>query len=785
MPTIRKQVTAAAACLHGRAALCALVAFPRVLLAEEPEPEVQALTQPANFFEIGAQGVTSASDKFGEYNGLNDSGAYAIGNFQWRGGDAYNGFDGGTGSTRWGIQGSDLGATSRTIGATAGQQGQWDAGFGYDELRHYITNTYQTPFQGSMGGNQFYLPGSFGAIDATEFGLPGTGTQSLTATQLASFHSEDVFTGRKNYSFSARYRFNLEWNVQFNYNRLDQSGAKLIGGAFSPDASGNGGGEDSGTFMNPTKYKTDTFEFSLNHNEARWHITAGYFASLFADGFSSVSFSNPFVSDYPQPSQTGTLPPGGAFPVNVYATPPNNEFQQLNFTGGYSFSPANTLTGGLSYGRNTQNTSFIADPLFTAALPQASLDGLVVTSHADLKLTNITTDRLTLTATAKFNERDNRTRSETFGSFVSIAGDQYGSVVNTPLSNRRTEGELAANYRIDKRQTLRFSYDFEAIDRWCNNTLANTSQSSDPAAPTGYYKNASCVEVPHSTESRLSAKYTLRPASSVRLNAGYTYSDRHADINSSYYNPEQTNGQGFQNFGFVPWFDASRKEQLVKGGISWDVTEKLDFGLDGRYVHDSYGSALGVQHGSLWATNLDATYNASEKFSVSAYLTLQGRERSLLSADASSPTAPPSNLWANRLTDDSDTVGVSAKLGQLMHGKVELVADLSHSSDRSVYTTTLVNYTSDLCTPTPESIECGTLPTIRNESVRFKLGAVYTASASSKIALHYLYSRLTSQDYYYSAYQYGSTNAVVMPTNQAAPSYSVNVVGLSFIHSFH
>jgi len=782
MRDIRKQVTEALACVSGGAALCALVAFPHALLAATPDPEVEALTQPSNFFEIGGQDVSSASDKFGEYNGLNKSGGYAIGNFDWRGGDAYNGFDGGTGDNRWKIQGSDLGTTSRTISATVSQQGQWDLGFGYDELRHYITNTYQTPFQGALGGNQFYLPGSFGVIDATQLGLPGTGTQGLTPTQLAAFHSENVYTGRKNYSLTARYRFDLEWNVQFSYNRLDQSGAKLIGGAFSPDASGNGGGEDSGTFMNPTDFRTDTFEFSLNHNEARWHMTASYFASLFTDAYSSVSFSNPFVSDYPAPSQTGTQPPGGIFPVDVYATPPDNQFQQLNFTGGYSFSPATTLTGGLSYGRNTQNSSFIADPLFVSALPQGSLEGLVVTSHADLKLTNLTTDQLTLTAMAKFNERDNRTKSETFGSFLSIAGDTWGPLVNTPLSNRRTEGELAASYRLDKRQTLRVSYDFEAINRWCNNTLANTYQSTDPAAPTGYYNQAACVEVPHSTDNRLSFKYNLRAASTVRLNAGYTYSDRHSDINSSYYNPMQTSGQGFQNLGFVPWFDASRREQLVKAGISWDVTEKFDVGVDGRYVDDSYLSVLGVQHGSLWATNLDATYNASEKFSVSAYLTLQGRQRNLRSADASSPTAPPTDLWANRLRDDSDTIGLSAKLDQLVHGKLALTADLSHSSDRSVYTTTFVSYTSDLCT---QGIECGTLPTIRNESLRFKLGAIYAANAANKFALHYVYRKLTSQDYYYSAYQLGSTDAVVMPTNQAAPNYSVNVVGLSYIHSFH
>ena len=76
------------------------------------------------------------------------------------------------------------------------------------------------------------------------------------------------------------------------------------------------------------------------------------------------------------------------------------------------------------------------------------------------------------------------------------------------------------------------------------------------------------------------------------------------------------------------------------------------------------------------------------------------------------------------------------------------------------------------------------MPTIKNDSLRLKLTAIYQASASNKFALHYLYAKLSSADYYYSAYQLGSTDVVVLPTNQAAPSYSVSVVGISYIHTF-
>jgi MtrB/PioB family decaheme-associated outer membrane protein len=454
----------------------------------------------------------------------------------------------------------------------------------------------------------------------------------------------------------------------------------------------------------------------------------------------------------------------------------------VDLSGGYALLSNTSLAGGVSYGRNTQNSGFINDPLFDAALPRPSLDGLVATTHADLKLTSQPTRDLTLSAGVKFNERANLTPSETFGQFFSIAGDQWGSVVNTPVSNKKSEAELAGNYRLDSKQSFRLAYNYEAISRWCHNALANNAQSSDPAAPAGYYTMAACVEVPDSKESKFAAAYKLSATDQIRLHAGYSYADRHVDINSSYYNPMQTSGEGFQNFGYVPYFDADRTEQVGKAGIDWDATEKIYVGMDGRYIHDQYGSTLGVQTAHTWVVNLDAVYNYSAKGNVSAYLTVQGRQRDLLSGAEQSPLAPPPSLWSNRLKDDSDTVGLTAKYKGLLHEKLEVGGDFSYSSDRSVYSTSLVTYTSVLCTP--YGITCGTLPTIRNDSLRLKLAAIYQAGASNRIALHYLYAKLSSTDYFYSAYQLGSTDVTVLPTNQATPSYSVSVVGVSFIHTF-
>jgi len=779
MRTIREHFAVSTLTLAIQGALLAMFAAPLVAVAADADQDVATLTQPTNSVEIGAENVSKKSAKFGEYNGLNKSGADLIGNFSARGGDAYQSYDGGTGVTRWEIKGTDLGTTSREVGGAVSQQGAWNLGVNYDQLRHHITDSYQTPFQGTMGGNNLVIPGTFGVIDATDDDAVGTGTQGMTANQLASFRTVDVYTDRKNTSFNAGYTFNRQWSVQFDFNRLDQSGAKLIGVSMSPDALGVGAGEKVATLMNPTNYKTDTFDVAATWLGEKGHLTASYFASIFKDGYSSLSWSNPFIDSGGGSALTGSAPVGGAFPMNTFATPPNNNFQQLNLLGGYDFTSATTLAGGMSYGRNTQNSSFIDDPLLTSALPQGALNGLVVTTHADLKLTNQTSKDLALSAGLKYNERDNRTPSNTFTSFASIAGDPWGAVTNAPVSNKNYQLELAGTYRIDKKQSVRLAYDYDDVKSWCNNSLANSFQSADVVAtyPT-YYTNSACVQSPSSKEHKLSTNYKLKVASDVSLNAGYAYARRRADINSSYYNPMQTSAEGLQNLGYVPYFEASRREHILKAGINWQASDRFNVGMSGRYVDDKYDAALGVQKGHAWGLNLDAAYGYSQTGTVSAYFSVQRRQRDLLSSADKSPLATPANLWTNRMSDDTNTVGVTAKQKDLMGGRLELAGDLSYSLGKTRYSTQIQDST--LCS----DITCGSLPAIRNDMKKLKVTAIYAVDKASKVALTYLYKKLKSDDYYYSAYQLGWTDVTVLPTNQQAPNYSVNVLMASYMYSF-
>jgi len=789
MKTINQSFTMDVLNVAVQGALAAMLAMPLMAMAEDAasagdasNAEAAELKRPSNFVEIGAMNVTHESAKFGEYNGLNDARVYGVGNFDIRGGTAYEGNDG---TVRWQAKGIDLGTTSRSMGATVSNQGQWNLGVGYDELRHNITDSYQTPLQGNMGGSNFVLPNNFGIINTSSPGSTAVngGTRGLTATQKADFQNQDVYTERKNKSFSAGYELDSQTNFQFDYNRLDQDGAKLISSAtearpynglltLAPPQSGTSSSATNKTYyvgqaimvlMNPTKYQTDTVNMALNWTGDQGRLSASYFGSFFSDKNNGLSWSNPFGAQ----NGTGVLSPTGTptsgFPTNTLSTAPDNQFQQLNLTGGYNFSSATKLAGGLSYGRNTQDDSYLTNSL-NGALPRNSFDGVAINTNANLKLTNQATKDLALSAGVKFNERDNLSSSNTYNWYaVDGTGTSY-TAYNTPYSNKTYNVELAGDYRFNSRNDLRVAYDYDKIQRWCNDLAGN------------------CVSAADNYENRLGLDYRFKASDSVNLNAGYSYGDRKANTNSSYYNPMQASTSGFDVNGFVPYFEASRKEQIAKAGVNWQATDRLDLGLTGRYLHDDYNdSTLGLQSGHTWSLNTDATFSYSENGTVSAYASMQKRWRDMLNAANGSATTAPTQLWNNDLNDDEYSIGLNAKQKGLMGGKLELLGDLSYVYGTSGYNTNLYYTPGTTCAT---NLACGSTPDITNKLWQVKLNGNYQVNKHSKVGLGYLFQKLDSNDYYYNAYQTGYTPNTLLPTNQQDQSYSVNVVIATYSYDF-
>ena len=780
------------------------------MCAYADDEEAAALMNPTSSVTVEEIYVSQGSQKFGEYNGLNKQGGYINGNINVRGGDGYKKNEAGD-TVRWSIQGTDLGLTDRSASVGYSDQGNWGAKVGYDELQHNLAPGYQTPYQGGNGGNSFSLPSTFPQIDPkanaglnTNVGTRYNGTNGLTSAMQSQFQNTDISSTRQNTSLNAEKILGDGLSVNFDFNHLNQTGAKLMGfGQASTDRNTAAlvTNEAVSILPNPTNYQTDTVNLALNWGGEKARLTGSYFGSFFRDGNNGVNWQ----------TWAGT---GTTGQIQTMSTAPSNQLQQLNLGGGYDFTNKTKLVGSLSYGRNTQNTSSAYDSFMipTGASP-APFNGLVNTAHADLKLNDSSIKNLNLSAGVKYDSRDNLSQSN-IQQFYSI-GNHNTFYPNTPLSYRKTQAEVAGDYRVTNDQKVRLAYTYTNLNRYCNQYATGTSTTSPGgSAPltsySSYPAGADCLTANNNRSNNLSALYRLKATEDVDFRLSYALDVRQASWNQSAIaamyggnaNNAVTNsvtmlpGQnGGDYLGFQPFFEASRNQQLVKGRANWQATEALALGVGGKYTYDQFTDlTYGVKNANMWSVNFDANYNYAENASVVAYAVQQNGMRNLTngyySTTVNTGTGYNNGMgnWTNTMTQNDTTLGLGVRHNGLISGKVDLTGDATYSLGQTGYNTAI-----NTPNTTPGSVyncslatngTCGSPGAITNRMASLKLGATYKIDKSSKIGLRYIYQHLTSNDFYYNGLQTGYTPNTLLPTNQTSGSYNVNVIAASYTYMF-
>ncbi len=722
--------------------------------ASAEDDDVKAATTPQSSIEFGISNTSRDSSKFGEYNGLDKSGAGVVGGFDIRGGDAYGGQGG---RTRWSLIGTDLGLSNRSLSGNYTEQGRWTVGIKFDQLEHNLSDSYQTPYVGGLGSNSFSLPTGFGTT---------ANTTTMNATQLGALHNLDISSTRKNSSFLAGLNLNSQWDIKLDFNHLEQSGAKLMGFGLSPLTLGGAGGQNVSVLPMPTNSQTDTVNLAVNWLGEKAHVTGSYFGSYFHNDYDRVTFQS-----WNQAGQFNTM-----------STAPGNLFHQLSLSGGYALTNKTRVAGNLSYAINTQDQAFAYDPfLMRPGSPLvASANAKVFTTHADIKLSDQSFKDLALSAGLKYDERDNRTPSNIYN-FMAIDGNagNVANYPNTPQSLRKTQLELAGDYRIKIAQYLRLAYTREDISRWCNNYAVNA----------GYPAGTNCVVAKASQEDKLDATYRVSAFDSVNFRFGYGYSSRRLDADpyaraafigtNGSINGVSAPGQNAGDWnGFHPYMDASRIQNMFKGNADWTVSDTLSLAAGVRITDDNYNTSLGMQSGKTWSINLDANYRYSENGTLTSFITQQNRNRSM--TDRQNATA----LWTDKLTDEDITVGLGAKHTGMIGGKLDMSGDATHSWASTGYNTQILSGPLVATCATPAVLSCGEVPAIKTAITQLKLTGTYKVDKQTKVALRYIYQHMNGEDYYYNGYQTGFTPTQVMPTNQQVGNHTVSFASVSYIYSF-
>ncbi len=528
--TSRTSVTAV------RGALVTLAMVPAVgvpVAWADDEPAVADLTQPKKTVELGIGIVSKGSFKFGEYNGLEKKGAFAIGNFDLRGGGTYDS----DAASRWRLKGTDLGLDTRNLQGEYGEQGKFRLNFGYDELLRNRSDSYQTPLNGS-GSNVLTLPANWivptvPRVSATAPNARGLNpavansnaivggvstaptpamlatSNALINTDLPNFHIVNLSTKRTKYDGGFSYSFDRQWGFDASIRHEHKDGLKPMGTVSRNPAFGlttPSLGDISTIIPDLIDQDTDQFNASLNYTGDKSFARATYYGSIFKNNVPSMSWQNWATG----PTGSGTL--------NTMSSAPSNQFHQIGLTGGYKFSSTTKLVVNGSYARNTQDDSFLTNNTMPV-VPVSSLNGLVVTKDLNAKLTARPVKDLNLAANFKYADRDNRTPVNTY---------QYSDAQETPVANALFPGvvlaqnananrayskkidqfNLDADYAVARRQWLKAGYDFQKIERTCNGSWID------------------CADAATTKENTLRAEWRANLTEDLSGRVGYAYSQR-------------------------------------------------------------------------------------------------------------------------------------------------------------------------------------------------------------------------------------------------------------------
>jgi MtrB/PioB family decaheme-associated outer membrane protein len=360
--------------------------------------------------DLGVGDVSQKSSKFGEYNGLNKSGGFFIGDGAVRA----RGEDG----AYWNLNASNLGLRTRFLDAEGGRQGSYKLLFKYDEVLHSLSDSAQTPFAG-IGGTSLTLPAGFPA--ATTAAMPLAGT----------LQQVDLGTQRTRLGVGASWTPARDWEYAVNFRRESREGTKRTAGAFFIN---------SAQLVEPVDFLTHQLDASASYTGAKWQAKLAYYGSTLRNSNDSLNWQNPF----------SFLPgfPGAGF--GQIALPPDNQFHQVLASAGYQFSDRTRASADIAVGRMTQNDNFFAytqNGTLGVAGPGGSLNGRAATLDANLKLSSAVTDRLRLNAAYIYNDRDNQTPQALY------------SMVSTDMFAGAPRTNLPYSFTLEK---LKLSADFKA-----------------------------------------------------------------------------------------------------------------------------------------------------------------------------------------------------------------------------------------------------------------------------------------------------------------------------------
>ena len=537
------------------------------------------------------------------------------------------------------------------------------------------------------------------------------------------------------------------------------------------------------------------------------------------------------------------------------------------------------MVGSLTYARSTQNDTFLTDS--TAPLvPVTSAQALVVNESATLKFFERPSRDLTLSAGLKYDLRENRTPVNTYAFYdnneeptgkspfqylfptIPDMGTDINVATNTPYSRRVGQLNLEADYRIRQGSHIDVAWNSTKTDRYClgswvecinaQDAVENTlradlfgSVSEQVSGQLGltagrrkveYDEDSFLARVPMADQFPTGAPpgtsaygtlvaqgltgygpaTGLAPAAPPGSALGYYFPLNNALSNTLYAYRNRIS----ELLGMRRYDQADRYLTKLRAKLAWQASDQVEVqgGLDlGKANYKA--SAYGMTKADSGALNLDATYTASEDFSLTLFGTYE-EQRSQISSNTYTANSAATSVngataisggcfatvalrnasnkidpclnWTSDTHDRSTTVGLSFTRKNLVPGKFDLWGSVIYNQGYTDIDVAGGNYANNpyagvAGAPTKDIaavyIPASALPTIKVTTVDLRLPGSYRIGAGQAHRVAYGYQRMRSADWGYEGLQDGA-QVQVLPTREQAPNYNVNSIGVSYVVSF-
>jgi MtrB/PioB family decaheme-associated outer membrane protein len=733
--------------------LLSLFLLPGLALASNDADGEEAL-ELFGTIDLGLAWLSEDSDRFGRYSGLDQSGFSPLAQFSLRWPAAH--------PEGWSVrlEGARLGQDSRRLDLDARQGGGRSFSLNWIERPGWRLSGGSTPFRHGPGG-RLVLPNDWTALE----------TSAELSGRKDGFDPVDIRADRRRLDLDYWQRFRDRWRVAVSASEERRDGQRLIGAIF-----GYTGGNPRGMLL-PAAVDdtTQRIESRLTYADPNGHqFGLAWSGSFYRNERSGIEFDNPW-SRHPQWAP-GTGYPQGAGRI---ADHPDNSAHQLRAFGAWRLGERSRAGFDVAYGLMRQNDLLLPYTVNKALeieqpLPVARLDAEIRTTVANLRLVTQWSDRLSLTANYRFDDRDNRTPSYAWRGIGADAEDQPSADearVNLPYSLRRQSLALEARWRLAGYQRLSAGLNVEQEDR---DEFAEVAELDEWGGEVGW-------------RGRLGSK--------IRWRVDGVYSVRRFDeyIGRAPFRagrlPGTVDPDDFENHPELRKYNvADRDRSLLKLRLDAQPTTRLSLGLTARYHRDDYDDErFGLNQSVARTLSADFGWQLGGSLSLSG---LYGRDR--YRADQSGRAWPgfapalafdPTRDWwashEDRIETASlslswlDPVAIRRALGSLgMDGSAEIGVDTVYVSARG-----------DIDVRAAEALEVEPLPETSSRRRSAALWTRYTLPSGWRIQLRIEHERLSTRDYAYDAVSVDSVSNLLL-LGQDAPDYSVTAILASFGYRF-